>query len=86
MSLYDVYLWKQNKIKMIKEKVQTDTIEIDLTGSDGNVFHLIGVGMKFCKQLGLDQNEFMKKMTSGDYENAVNTFEEYFGDFVILYR
>jgi hypothetical protein len=23
---------------------------------------------------------------SGDYENAINVFEEYFGEFVTLYR
>jgi hypothetical protein len=25
-------------------------------------------------------------MMSGDYENAVNTFDKYFGSFVTLYR
>ena len=71
---------------MIKEKKEMSTIEIDLTGEQGNVFFLIGQGRKFCKQLGLDSEEFMKKMMSGDYENSVNTFEEYFGEFVTLYR
>jgi hypothetical protein len=71
-------------IKSIEEKVSS--IEIDLTGPDGNVFYLIGQGRNFCKQLGLDTSEFTTRMTSGDYENAVNVFEEYFGDFVTLYR
>jgi len=72
---------------MIKEKEQkVGNIEIDLTGPDGNVFFLIGQGVSYCKQLGLDDKEFMKKMMSGDYENAVNVFDEYFGHFVTLYR
>jgi hypothetical protein len=72
---------------MIKEKENTiSEIVIDLTGSDGNVFNLIGQGRRLCKQLGLDANEFTTKMTSGDYENAVTTFDEYFGHFVTLLR
>lgn len=69
---------------MIKEK--ENKLEIDLTGPDGNVFYLIGQGRKFCKQLGLDTNEFTTKMMSSDYENAVTTFDEYFGEFVTLLR
>lgn len=71
---------------MIKEKKQVTHIEIDLTGPDGNVFFLIGQGVSFCKQLGLDDKEFMKEMMSGDYEHSVTTFDKYFGDFVTLYR
>ena len=69
---------------MIKEK--ENKLEIDLTGPDGNVFYIIGQGRKFCKQLGLDTNEFTTKMMSSDYENAVTTFDEYFGEFVTLLR
>lgn len=61
-------------------------IEIDLTGPDGNVFYLIAQGGRFCKQLGLNSEVFTRRMMSGDYENAINVFEEYFGEFVTLYR
>jgi hypothetical protein len=71
-------------IKSIEEKVTK--LEIDLTGPDGNVFNLIGVGGRLCKQIGLNSEMFTRRMMSGDYENAVNTFEEYFGDYVTLYR
>jgi hypothetical protein len=71
-------------IKNIEEKPRT--IELNLTGPDGNVFNLIGVGRRLCKQLGIDKGEFTREMISGDYENAVTTFENYFGEFVILYR
>ena len=71
-------------IKSIEEK--ETKLEIDLTGPDGNVFILIGIGGRLCKQLGLNSEMFTRRMMSGDYENAVNTFEEYFGNFVTLYR
>jgi hypothetical protein len=71
-------------IKSINEK-QTP-IEIDLTGPEGNVFVLIGIGDRYCKQMGLDPQKFMDRMTSGDYENSIEVFEEYFGSFVTLYR
>lgn len=71
-------------IKSIEEKQKS--IEIDLTGPDGNVFYLIGQGGRFCKQLGLNSEVFTRRMMSGDYENAIKVFEEYFGEFVTLYR
>jgi hypothetical protein len=61
-------------------------IEIDLTGEQGNVFYLIAQGGRYCKQLGLNSEVFTRRMMSGDYENAINVFEEYFGEFVTLYR
>ena len=71
-------------IKSIEEK--PGQIEIDLTGEQGNVFYLIAQGGRYCKQLGLNSEVFTRRMMSGDYENAVNVFEEYFGSFVTLYR
>ena len=71
---------------MIVEKQKKSMIEIDLTGEQGNVFYLIGTGMNYCRQLGLDKDKFLKEMTSGDYENSVKVFDEYFGHFVILSR
>jgi hypothetical protein len=71
-------------IKSIEEK--PGQIEIDLTGEQGNVFYLIAQGGRYCKQLGLNSEVFTRRMMSGDYENAINVFEEYFGEFVTLYR
>jgi hypothetical protein len=70
---------------MIKSKKQTG-IEIDLTGPQGNVFFLIGTAKNLAKQLGMDSSLVQKEMMSGDYENAVNVFDKYFGNFVTLYR
>ena len=71
-------------IKSIEEK--ETKLEIDLTGPDGNVFNLISKGGRLCKQLGKNSEVFARRMMSGDYENAVKVFDEYFGDFVTLYR
>ena len=72
-------------IKSIEEKMG-QPMEINLTGPEGNVFNLIGVGGGLCKLLNINQDKFVREMMSGDYDNAVNTFEKYFGDYVILYK
>ena len=66
-----------------KEK-QTGPVVIDLTGPDGNAFALMGYAKRFAKQLNLDSNKIISDMTSGDYENLIQVFDDNFGDFVIL--
>ena len=70
---------------MIREKRDTPIV-IDLTGPQGNVFFLIAQAKKFAKQLNLGGDEIVTQMMSGDYDNAVEVFDEYFGSFVILER
>lgn len=81
-----VYLYSLKPNKMIVEKQTKSMVEIDLTGEQGNVFNLIGTGMKYCRQLGLNQKDFFNEMTKGDYENSVKVFDEHFGHFVKLLR
>ena len=72
---------------MIKPKSEkTSKFEIDLTGPSGNAFVLMGHAKSFAKQLGLDGNQIVNEMMSGDYENLLNVFDRYFGEYVILYR
>jgi len=74
-------------IKSVKDKNQT--VEIDLTGPEGNAFCLLGYAKSFGRDLGLEDEEvsaIQDEMTSGDYEHLVNVFEKHFGSFVILYR
>jgi len=61
-------------------------IVIDLTGPDGNAFVLMGYAKRFAKQLDLDADVIIKEMKSGDYENLLQVFDNYFGEFVILER
>ena len=71
---------------MIKEKPKQNGIEIDLTGPQGNAFYLLGTANNLAKQLGLNPIEIMEEMKSGDYENLVQTFDNYFGSIVTLYK
>lgn len=61
-------------------------IEIDLTGPDGNAFVLMAYAKRFAEQLGLDATSIIANMKSGDYEHLIDVFEQYFGEYVILYR
>ena len=70
---------------MIKSDKKKKT-EIFLNGPQGNAFYLIGFARKNAKQLGLDPEVVTEEMTSGDYENLVSVFDNYFGKYVILYR
>ena len=71
---------------MIRDKKPQSEIVVDLTGPDGNAFVLMGMASKFARQLGIDKDEVINKMKSGDYENLIKVFDDYFGDFVILER
>lgn len=68
---------------MIRDKVN-GPIVIDLTGPEGNAFCLMGYARKFARQLGLDSEKVIGEMMRGDYQNLVNVFDGYFGDYVIL--
>lgn len=71
---------------MIRNKTKSDRIVIDLTGPQGNAFALLAQARKFARQLKLDDNKILSEMKSGDYDNLVETFDRYFGNFVILER
>jgi hypothetical protein len=62
---------------------------IDLTGPQGNAFVLLGYAKQFARQLKFDselKDKIVNEMTEGDYEHLVETFDKYFGEFVILER
>ena len=69
----------------IKKKTSRG-IEIDLTGPEGNAYVLLGYAKQYATQLGLDNEKIQEEMKSGDYENLVQTFDKYFGDYVTLLR
>jgi hypothetical protein len=72
---------------MIKEKsTQNRGIEIDLTGSQGNAFYLLGTADNLAKQIGLDGKAIVAEMMEGDYENLVAVFDKHFGNIVTLLR
>lgn len=71
---------------MIVSKQPTRTIEIDITGPQGNAFFLLGTASRLAKQLGMDAEPILSEMKSGDYENLLQVFDFHFGDFVTIYR
>ena len=68
---------------MIVDKVSRPTV-IDLTGPQGNAFYLMGFAQKNARKFGLDSSASLAEMKSGDYENLVQVFDKYFGEYVIL--
>jgi hypothetical protein len=71
---------------MIRTKQPQTEIVIDLTGSDGNAFVLMGYAKRLAKQIGIEPQPIIEEMMSGDYENLLEVFDRNFGDFVILER
>ncbi len=72
---------------MIIQKVErSGPVEIDLTGPEGNAFVLMAYARQFAKQLDLDGAAIVAEMKAGNYENLVNVFDRYFGEYVTLYR
>ena len=73
---------------MIRDRVDFpySTPVIDLTGSQGNAFFLMGQASRYARQLGLDGDAIIAEMKSGNYENLVAVFDRHFGDYVILER
>ena len=71
---------------IIKKQPRQDKIEIDITGSQGNAWVLMGEATHYAKQLGLDSKLITEEMMSGDYENLLQVFDSYFGDYIDLVR
>jgi len=75
----------------IKGKVNRKR-EIDLTGPDGNAYSILGTAQSLCRQLKevdserYDNKRIQSEMMSGDYENLIQVFDSYFGDYVDLVR
>ena len=65
---------------------QPRRIVIDLSGPDGNAFVLMGYAIRYARDLGLDGKAITAEMRSGDYENLINVFDKYFGEYVDLER
>ena len=70
---------------MIRKK-SSGPMVIDLTGSQGNAYFLLGTAKNLAKQLELDPDPITQEMISGDYENLIRVFDRYFGEYIILER
>ena len=74
---------------MITKKVSTETIEIDLTGPQGNAYYILAMAKRLCKEFGMTktyEKDLLDEMMSGDYENLIKVFDKKFGSVVIMYK
>ena len=69
-----------------KKKLKKNKLEIDLTGPEGNAFVLLGYAKKLSRELDLNHKQILDEMMEGNYENLIKVFDNYFGDYVDLYR
>ena len=77
-------------IKSLKKRPRGPTpIEIDLTGPDGNAYHLLGLADNLAKKMGYDadrRERIQMEMMLADYECLLQTFDREFGTLVTLWR
>ena len=76
-------------IRPIEEKPYVAPIEIDLTGPEGNAFHLLGLAQRLSRQLGHDDFRtecILEEMKLTDYEGLLHTFDREFGTLVTMWR
>ena len=70
-----------------QKKKENKTLVIDITGPQGNAYSLMRQAKILARSfLGTDGVEIVNEMQQGDYEHLIQTFDKYFGDFVILER
>jgi len=63
-------------------------IEIDLTGPEGNAYHLLALADNLSRQLGNSDFKtecILAEMRLTDYEGLLYTFDREFGSFVTLW-
>jgi len=75
-------------IRPISERSR-DKIEIDLTGPDGNAYALMAYARQIGRQIGFSEQKIdaiIKVMKLTNYEGVLHTFDEQFGDYVIMWR
>lgn len=61
-------------------------IQINLSGPEGNAYVLMGYARKLSRQLGLNGDNIQAEMIAADYDNLIQIFEKYFGEYVDLYK
>lgn len=60
--------------------------EIDISGPAGNACCLLGQAKRLSVELRKNWDDISDEMTSGDYENLIQVFDNHFGDYVDLVR
>ena len=72
-----------------RDELEYKKIEIDLNGPEGNALSLVGLAGSLGRQLKMSKFRvkcIQDEMMLSDYEMLVQTFDKWFGEYVILYR
>ena len=72
-----------------RDQMPSRPIEIDLSGPDGNAYVLMGYARTLGRQLGFSEEKIkaiIKVMMLTNYDGLLATFDEQFGEYVILYK
>lgn len=70
---------------MSVKTIKHSKITINIDGSDGNAFVLLGLAKRFLKQLKRDSDDIdaiIKEMQSGNYDNLLIVFQRELGEYV----
>lgn len=72
----------------IRARKKNEKIVIDLNGPDGNAFVLIGIVLDTFRRAGAPEmgRDIVEEMKKGDYENLLQVFDRYLGDYFDLVR
>ncbi len=71
------------------EELSNRKIEIDLRGTEGNAFVLLGYVDTIGSQINIPKrvrNDIKKTMMIGNYDQLIKTFDIWFGNYVDLYK
>ena len=71
----------------VKKKSNNQKMIIDLDGSQGNAFVLLGTAQQILQNSRMNKDTIkvvLDEMKSGDYVNLIKTFDKYFGTIVTL--
>ena len=71
----------------VKKKSNNQKMVIDLDGSQGNAFVLLGTAKQILQNSRMNKDTIkvvLDEMKSGDYVNLIKTFDKYFGTIVTL--
>lgn len=72
-----------------REEMPVRKLEIDLLGPEGNAYVLMKYADELGRSLGWSKEHrdaIVHTMKLSNYENLVQTFDEFFGDYVTIYR
>lgn len=72
-----------------RDQMPRRPLEIDLRGPDGNAYVLMGYARTLGRQIGFSEEKIdaiIKVMMLTNYDGLLQTFDEQFGDYVILYK